>query len=43
MLGGTLEYASLLVGYRALILLAAALYLVAFALKPQRVLSTTSA
>jgi hypothetical protein len=39
LLGGTLEYASLLVGYRALILLAAALYLVAFALKPRRSLT----
>ncbi|MEO8690084.1 MAG: spermidine synthase [Solirubrobacteraceae bacterium] len=41
LLGGTLEYASLLVGYRALILLAAVLYLVAFALKPRRVLQVT--
>jgi Spermine/spermidine synthase domain len=41
LLGGTLEYASLLVGYRALILLAAALYLVAFALKPRHALNTT--
>jgi Spermine/spermidine synthase domain len=38
LLGGTLEYGSLLVGYRALLLLAAALYLLAFVLKPQRAL-----
>jgi Spermine/spermidine synthase domain len=38
LLGGTLEYLSLVVGYRALLLLAAALYLLAFVLKPQRVL-----
>jgi hypothetical protein len=35
LLGGALEYASLLVGYRALLLLAGALYVVAFALKPR--------
>jgi hypothetical protein len=39
LLGGTLEYASLVVGYRALIPLAAALYLLAFALKPRRALA----
>jgi hypothetical protein len=38
LLGGTLEYASLVVGYRALLLLAAALYLLAFALRPRAVL-----
>ena len=41
LLGGTLEYASLVVGYRALILLAAALYLLAFALKPRRAMTAT--
>ena len=39
LLGGTLEYASLVVGYRALILLAAALYLLAFALRPRALLA----
>jgi hypothetical protein len=39
LLGGTLEYASLIVGYRALLLLAAGLYLLAFALKPRGVLT----
>jgi hypothetical protein len=34
LLGGTLEYLSLVIGYRALLLVAAALYLLAFALKP---------
>lgn len=37
LLGGTLEYASLLVGYRSLLLLAAGLYLLAFVLKPRGV------
>jgi Spermine/spermidine synthase domain len=40
-LGGTLEYASLVIGYRALILLAAGLYLLAFALKPRNILEPT--
>jgi SAM-dependent methyltransferase len=40
LLGGTLEYASLIVGYRALLILAAVLYLVAFVLKPRRALAT---
>ncbi len=35
LLGGTLEYASLVVGYRALLVVAAGLYLVAFLLKPR--------
>ncbi len=41
LLGGTLEYASLVVGYRALLLLAAGLYVLAFVLKPRRVLRVT--
>jgi hypothetical protein len=40
-LGGTLEYGSLLIGYRALLLLAAALYLLAFILKPRRALAVS--
>jgi hypothetical protein len=40
LLGGTLEYASLVVGYRALLLLATGLYLLAFALKPRAVLTS---
>jgi SAM-dependent methyltransferase len=39
LLGGTLEYGGLIVGYRALILLAAALYLLAFVLTPRRAVS----
>jgi hypothetical protein len=39
LLGGALEYAALVIGYRALLLVAACLYLLAFALKPQRVLA----
>ena len=35
LLGGTLEYTSLVLGYRSLIVLAAALYLLAFTLKPR--------
>jgi hypothetical protein len=40
-LGGTLEYGSLLIGYLALLLLAAALYLLAFILKPRRALAVS--
>lgn len=40
LLGGTLEYASLVVGYRALLVLAGALYLVAFLLTPRRAITT---
>ena len=36
LLGGTLEYLSLVVGYRALLLIAGGLYLLAFVLKPRR-------
>jgi hypothetical protein len=39
LLGGALEYAALVIGYRALLLVAACLYLLAFALKPQRVMA----
>jgi hypothetical protein len=41
LLGGTLEYVSLVVGYRALLLLAAGLYVLAFALQPRRALRVT--
>jgi hypothetical protein len=37
LLGGTLEYLSLITGYRALLILAGLLYLIAFALTPRRV------
>jgi hypothetical protein len=36
MLGGTLEYLALLTGYRNLLLLVAALYLIAFLLAPRK-------
>ena len=39
MLGGCLEYLALLTGYRNLLLLVAALYLVAFLLKPKDALT----
>jgi hypothetical protein len=41
MVGGCLEYAALLTGYRNLLILVAALYLVAFLLKPKEALVPT--
>ena len=38
MVGGCLEYAALLTGYRNLLIVVAALYLVAFLLKPKEAL-----
>ena len=41
MLGGILEYAALVVGYRALIILAGFIYLAAFVLRPRGVVATS--
>ena len=43
LLGGTFEYASLIVGYRALLLVAGLVYLLAFLLRPARVVPVPAA
>jgi hypothetical protein len=43
LLGGTFEYASLIVGYRALLLVAGLVYLLAFLLRPARMATVPAA
>ena len=43
MLGGMLEYASLITGYRALLIVAGLIYLLAFLLRPARVVPAPAA